>query len=238
MDKMRQTDQDNGQVKVYRHELKYYISIKEYKIFSEVFRKILPIDANCSENFQYWIRSLYFDTMDNNDFYEKVIGINSRKKIRLRLYNLQQEQVKIEIKNRVNQYMMKETALLNKDEVVQLIDGNKEILLQKNNPTLNRIYYFLSRDYYRPTVLVDYDREAYLCQFQNIRITFDKYIRASTIDFNLFGKEVNMIPVFDHEIIVLEVKYQQFLPHYIREIISNCSGTRDAISKYCLSRVL
>lgn len=238
MNKMRQTTQNDEQLKTYRHELKYYISKKEHKILSDVFRAILPIDPNCKNNCPYWIRSLYFDTMDNNDFYEKVIGLDSRKKIRLRIYDLHREQVKIEIKNRVNQYMMKETAFLNKDEALQLINGNKEILLRKNNPTLNRIYYFFSRDYCRPVVLIDYDREAFLCQYQNIRVTFDKYIRASTIDFDLFSENVSMIPVFDKQVIVMEIKYRQFLPHSIREIISQCSGTRDAISKYCMSRVI
>ena len=232
------TSQKSMQLRTYRHELKYYISQKEYKICSGLFREILSMDSHCSEHCQYWIRSLYFDTMDNNDFYEKVIGENRRKKIRLRLYDIQQGQVKVEIKNRDNQYMMKETAFLNRHEAGQLIKGNKEILLKKNNPTLNRVYYFFSRDYYRPTVLIDYDREAYLCQYQNIRITFDKYIRASTVDFDLFGREVNMVPVFEKDVVVLEVKYQQFLPHSIREIISNCSGMRDAISKYCMSRVI
>ncbi|MCK4835441.1 MAG: polyphosphate polymerase domain-containing protein, partial [Candidatus Aminicenantes bacterium] len=237
MSEKKPTQPGSRQLKTYRHELKYFLSKKEYTIFSKVFRKTIRMDPNCKENFQYWIRSLYFDTLDNNDFYDKIIGVNRRKKIRLRLYDLDQQQVKIEIKNRYNEYMMKETAFLEKKEVHQLIKGDRDFLLKKNNPTLNRIYYYLTRDFYRPTVLIDYEREAYLSEIQNIRITFDKNIRASTIDFNIFNKNAHLIPIFDHEIIVLEVKFHQFLPQYIKKIISNCQGSRQAISKYCISRI-
>ena len=126
---------------------------------------------------------------------------------------------------------------MNRDEAIKLIHGNREILLKKKDPSLNRIYYFLSRDYYRPAVLVDYYREAYHCDIQNVRITFDRYVRASTVDLDLFSKDVNMVPVFDRDVIILEVKYQKFLPGYIRDILASCNGIRSAISKYCLSRV-
>lgn len=237
MNKSKSNQPKSLQIKTYRHELKFVLSKKEYLLSSELFRATMRMDPNCGEGCQYWIRSLYFDTMDNSDFYEKVIGVNQRKKIRLRLYDLDQQKIKIEIKNRYNEYMMKETAFLEKNEVRQLIKGNREFLLKKNNPTLNRIFYYLTRDYYRPTVLIDYDREAYLSDIQNIRITFDKNIRASTIDFDLFSKNVQMIPIFDQEVIVLEVKFNQFLPQCLKEIISNSQGSRQAISKYCISRI-
>jgi len=229
--------QKKKQLKIYRHELKFFLSKKEYLILSEVFRTTMRMDPNCREGCQYWIRSLYFDTLDNNDFYEKIIGVNKRKKIRLRLYDLDQQQVKVEIKNRYGEYMMKETAFLEKKEALQLMSGKKEFLLEKNNPTLNRTYYYLTRDYYRPTVLIDYEREAYLSDIQNIRITFDKNIRASTIDFNIFNKNALMIPIFDHDVIVLEVKFHKLLPQCIKEIIANSQGSRQAISKYCISRI-
>lgn len=225
-------------LKVYRHELKYFISFTDQKLMSEAFQKTLERDPFCKENNEYWIRSLYFDTVDNDDFYDKEIGVMRRKKIRLRIYDVNQPWVKIEIKNKSEQYMMKETAGLNREETMALINGNTEILLSHDNEVLNNVYYFMSRDFYRPALIVDYEREAYIAPIENIRITFDKNIRASATDFDFFNPHLNLQPVFDDPTMVLEVKYNHFLPTWLKDILSSFNSERYAISKYCLGRFI
>ena len=226
------------QIQVYRHELKYFTSFSNHKILSEVFRNTMEKDPHVDENNEYWIRSLYFDTIENDDFYDKEMGIKVRKKIRLRIYSIHQSWVKIEIKNKYDQYMLKETTSLSKEEAKALIGGCKEILLNRNNSTLNRAYYLMTKDYYRPVVIVDYEREAYISPIQNIRITFDKNIRGSSVDFDMFNSNLNMQAIFDNPTMVVEVKYNKFLPTWITEILSAFHSTRYAISKYCLGRHL
>jgi len=226
------------QVKVYRHELKFFISFTNHKILSEAFRNTMEKDPNGNQNNEYWIRSLYFDTIDNDDFYEKQMGVITRKKIRLRTYNVHQPWVKIEIKNKYEQYILKETASLSKEEAKALIGGNNEILLNRNNSILNRVYYLMAKDYYRPVVIIDYEREAYISPVQHIRITFDKNIRGSSVDFDMFNPNLNMQAVFNHPTMVVEVKYNKFLPTWISEILSTFHSERYAISKYCLGRYL
>jgi hypothetical protein len=133
---------------------------------------------------------------------------------------------------------MKETAFIDRDAVKKMARGERGFLLEGDNTTLRRVYYIMSRDYYRPTVLIDYYRTAFLNPFQNIRVTFDTDLRASTINFDLFSRDVNMIPVFEDEAVVMEVKYHRFLPQAIRSILTNCHPSRQAISKYCLSRII
>jgi hypothetical protein len=226
------------QVKVYRHELKFFISFTNHKILSEAFRNTMEKDPNGNENNEYWIRSLYFDTIDNDDFYEKQMGVITRKKIRLRTYSVHQPWVKVEIKNKYEQYILKETASLSKEEAEALIGGSKEILLNRHNSILNRVYYLMIKDYYRPVVIVDYEREAYISPVQHIRITFDKNIRGSSVDFDMFNPNLNMQAVFNHPTMVVEVKYNKFLPTWISEILSAFHSERYAISKYCLGRYL
>jgi hypothetical protein len=195
-------------------------------------------DPYGGENNEYWIRSLYFDTLDNDDFYDKEIGVMRRKKIRLRIYDVNQQWVKIEIKNKSDQYMMKETASLSREEATALINGDKEILLKHDNEVLNNVYYFMCRDLYRPVIIVDYEREAYVAPIENIRITFDKNIRASSVEFDLFNPGLNMQPVFDDPTMVVEVKYNHFLPTWLKDILSSFHSERYAISKYCLGRFI
>lgn len=227
-----------GLLKVYRHELKYFISFSNQKILAGVLENTLERDPNGDENNEYWIRSLYFDTVENDDYYDKEIGVMERKKIRLRIYDVNQPRVKIEIKNKYDQYMLKETASLDRDDTLALINGDRDVLLKHNNPILNKVYYFMSRDLYRPAIVVDYDREAYVGPIEDIRVTFDKNIRAGSVDFNLFDPGLNLQPVFEEPTMVVEVKYNHFLPTWIKDILGSCQSERYAISKYCLGRYL
>jgi SPX domain protein involved in polyphosphate accumulation len=225
----------------YRHELKYYIGIVsfgDYQVLSGAFTRAMLIDPHSDEQKQYWIRSLYFDTPENDDYYEKVSGLFRRKKIRLRIYDMDQPDAKIEIKNRVRNFVFKESATLPREDAMELINGNKEVLLKSNDPTLNNVYYYMSKDLYRPVVLVDYEREAYVLPSEDIRITFDKNIRGSGVDFDLFSHAVHMTPAFDEETIVMEVKFKEFLPDWIRSILNIYMGEPHPISKYCFSRII
>jgi len=247
IDKMTDLPVDRGpgtaappkkRIKVYRHELKYFISFTSHTILSELFRGTMSPDPNGDENNEYWIRSLYFDSIENDDFYDKEIGVKTRKKIRMRIYDVNQQWVKLEIKNKDEQYMLKETASLNRDEARALIAGDREFLLNQDNRTLNKVYYFMTRDIYRPVVIVDYEREAYVGSVQDIRITFDKNIRASMVDFDMFNPHLNMEPVFEYPTMVVEVKFNRFMPGWLKDILSAFQSERYAISKYCLGRYL
>jgi len=220
----------------YRHELKYFISFTDHKVLSDILADTLQADPHSNRQNEYWIRSLYFDTPGNNDYYEKMIGVDRRKKVRLRIYHTDQPEVNVEIKYKVNEYILKETALVTREDAAALINGNKEILLNYHNTILNQVYYIMSKDLYRPVVIVDYEREAYISPTQDIRITFDKSIRGSSVDFDLFSKDINMSPVFDEKTMVMEIKYNHFFPDWLRSVLSLSSGERYAISKYCLSR--
>jgi hypothetical protein len=228
------------EIKVYRHELKYFISFTNYQILSTLLRAHMQMEPNCigKRDNSYWIRSLYFDTAGNKDFYEKQIGYNLRKKIRLRIYDVNQPFAKLEIKNKNDQFMMKETASLSREDAEALIRGSREVLFKSGLPILYRVFYLMSEHFYRPAILVDYYREAYVAPIQHIRITFDKEIKASNVDFRLFAPDLQMQPVFDEPTMVLEVKFHRFLPNWIKGLLSSFAAERSAISKYCLGRFI
>ena len=228
----------NTSIRVYRNELKYLISYQEYTYLKKVFNTVLTRDLYGNSDGDYWIRSLYFDTIYQKDYFEKVIGVKERKKVRLRIYDTNDEKIKLEIKNRYDQYMLKETAIISKEDANQLINGNKEVILKYNNSTLNKLYYIMQQDYYTPSMMIDYEREAYVYPMNSIRITFDKNIRASNSDFNLFNKNINTVNIFQEPLIVLEVKFNKMLPKFIKEILSSCTGDKLSISKYCLAQEL
>ena len=226
------------QYKTYRHEIKYFINFTDYRLLGQIFHNTLQPDPNADENREYWIRSLYFDTIDNHDFYSKMCGTHQRKKIRLRLYDVNQQRIKLEIKNKVSEYIHKDICLIHRDDAMELVNGNMEVLLKHPDPVAHRVYFFMQKNLYRPCTMVDYEREAYVSTVEDIRMTFDKNIRSQGTQFDLFATDLALTPVFDKNAMVFEVKFNHFLPDWIKRILRNFSGDRYAISKYCLSRNL
>lgn len=222
--------------KVYRHEIKYFVNRRQAAELSRFLRRNMDIDPNADEEGSYWIRSLYFDTIDNKDYHEKIIGHNIRKKIRLRIYNISAATVKLEIKNKYNNYILKETAIISQEDAKKLIHGDHRSLLDYNENVTNKIFAFMHRNLYRPSVIIDYEREAYLYPFQNIRITLDKNLYSSYSSYDLFEENICMVPVFNNDVSILEVKYNHMIPSLIQKVLSNFSIQKSQISKYCLGR--
>jgi len=89
-----------------------------------------------------------------------------------------------------------------------------------------------------PTVIVDYMREAYVFPVSDVRITFDKRLRGSVNSLDLFDKELVTSSVVQEPMLILEVKYNEFLPGVVHDLLQIGSHHRSAISKYVLCRVI
>ncbi len=224
------------QLNIHRHEIKYFINKREATGLKVFLKNNMYLDSNANDTGSYWIRSLYFDTINNNDYYEKVIGHPIRKKIRLRIYNTSTANVKLEIKNKYSNYIFKEGAVISREDANKLIHGDCNCLLSYNKSVTNKVFTFMHRNLYRPTVIIDYEREAYTYPFQNIRITLDKNICATFSSDDLFKDDILMIPVINDDLFVLEIKYDNMMPGFLRKVLSNFETQKSQISKYCLGR--
>ena len=222
-------------MKVKRNELKYYINYHDYIALSKALSMFMTKDKYGKKG-GYFIRSLYFDTLDNRSFFEKMAGVEIRAKYRLRIYDTQDKKVKFEIKNKLNNYIMKETAWISKKDALAVMDGDVECLKKYKNTTLNKIYCEFKKSKFRKAVLIDYFRDAYVYPMNNIRITFDKLLSKNSAKFDIF-QDVKTIPLVNPETIILEIKYNEFIPDWITRLIQTIRFNRSAISKYCISRI-
>lgn len=225
----------NNILKIYRHEMKFLLSTVEYEHLRRLLGALLIKDENMKQGRDYYIRSLYFDTPENKDYYDKLIGIAQRKKIRLRIYDTSADKVKLEIKNKQNEYSVKETMTISREEAVLLSKGDYHALAEYDNDVAKKAHFNLSAYAYMPKVVVDYEREAYLLPVENIRLTFDKRVRAFKGN-GLFEEKNALVGVLAPEYIILEVKYNQYLPAYVENMLSSIRMQRMSISKYCMAR--
>lgn len=221
--------------KVYRKEKKFLINLEEQKKYSAWLEKIMIQDGHNGSD-GYVIRSLYFDTLNDKDFEEKEQGIQIRRKIRLRIYDPNQNFAKLELKQKDGEYQLKRSLSLTKEDAMELINENYGVLLKYKEPFAAECYGIMQMLCYRPKAIVEYNRKAFIAKENEIRVTFDSKIRTNEVNYNIFDKSLVLNPVFNSNNTVLEVKYNGFLLSYIKELIGKVDRSETSVSKYCISR--
>ena len=224
--------------KIFRHELKYYINYFEYHSLRVRLSKILKLDRHAKSNRDYHIRSLYFEDSDSSAISEKQAGILERKKWRIRIYNLEDSVIKLEKKSRIGQFINKQSSNLVIENYNDIRNKKYDFLRASKNPLFIEFYSDLINQQFKPKVIVDYRREAYVSRLSNIRITFDKNLRTGLNSTDLFNKKQPTMNAIDENLMILEIKYDNFLPNYVKSIIQLPSSQRSAISKYVISTKL
>lgn len=222
---------------VYRSEWKFYISLGEYHYLKGMLGSIMTPDMYMGDRGEYYIRSLYFDSVDNIDYVTKLAGIERRKKIRIRIYDTESEKAKLEIKNRFNSYMLKESLSIKREDVCGLISGDYSVLDKYDSTVAGKAKNIMAGGLYSPKTVVDYEREAFTYPEHNVRVTFDKNIRAAASD-RIYDSNLPMTPLLREPVMVLEVKYDQVLPQFIKDAISTARLLNSSVSKYCMAREL
>ena len=219
-----------------RHELKYYITPAELGVLRGIIRPLLKPDPNGNENNEYLIRSLYFDPFDDQALEEKIAGVGMRKKYRIRIYNFSDRVIKLECKSKMGDLISKQSVSIPRDLAEQIIAGDPDGLQRMKHPLLQEVYMMMKTKLLKPAVIVDYLREAYIHNAEEVRVTFDKQIRTGLNSTDLFNGRIPTYPVFDDPVEVLEVKYDDFLPSYLQAVLSGITAQRSAISKYVWCR--
>lgn len=221
-----------------RHELKFYINPVEYQVLSRQLDRVLERDPNGDENNEYHIRSLYFDTIYNDALLDKLDGVKNRDKYRIRIYNFSDKFIRMECKTKVGSLISKRSVAIPKLLAEQLIAGDPTGLEQSRSGLLRDVYRDMKINYLHPVVIVDYVREAYLHPAEEVRITFDKQLHTGLNSIDIFNPYVPTISPFDHDEMILEVKFNRVLPNYIRDLLCTCvhSAQNSAISKYVWCR--
>lgn len=220
---------------VFREEKKYKISLKSKLYILSYIKNVLHGDSFNGTN-SYIVRSLYFDSIDDEDYFNKQAGSNYHKKIRLRTYNLNSEIVKLELKEKRGSMQRKRSLNISKEDAMDLIEKKYEVLKKYEEDLAEELYMIMTTKLYVPRCIVEYDRIAFGVSENNIRITFDSDVRSNEGNFDLFSKELFTYPVMEADDVILEVKYNNFLLSYIKQLLKNVDKTEVSASKYCMAR--
>lgn len=220
----------------YRHELKFMINRHQYFVIRQRLNSIVEQDSHVGPTGEYHIRSLYFDDINNTALHEKLGGIRDRSKYRIRIYNNSDKLIHFEKKVKFNDFIAKVKEPLTRDMHDSIISGNYEVLNVPDKPLLQELYYEMRNNLLRPKVIVDYVREPFVCPRGNVRITFDKELRTGLNSTNIFDESLNSVPAIDDNLIILEVKFDEYIPEYIRVALQLEGLNQQSASKYVICR--
>lgn len=221
----------------YRYELKFEISSTNAQLLKHRLSLLMDIDEfSTSSDGSYYVRSLYFDDAYDTAYYDKINGVEQREKYRIRFYNFDTSYIIIEIKGKDGNLGYKEHDRINYEECNALIAGEYDKIVIGDRKALRRFIKDAKIRNLNPSVIVDYNRTAYTYPIADVRITFDSNIASGGFSYDFFNKNIMLYDVFDNNNVILEVKYNDFLPKVISDLIRGIPTIRISMSKFTLSR--
>lgn len=216
----------------YRHELKFVISELLAEQIEFNLKHLMTLDSNHTNSF-YTIRSLYFDDIYDSCLNELNAGTDNRYKYRIRLYNGRTCTIHLEKKSKSHEMTLKEMEDISYADVTRLINGE---VPKGSGELLKKLMVDQRSRLMKPVCIVEYDRTAYTEQCGNVRITLDKNVRGTYKIDKFLDEEIEHKQVIPKGELILEVKYDEFLPSYLMKAINYDVLRRQSVSKYGLVR--
>lgn len=218
----------------FRHEFKHEITEFDYLTLRTRLSATLFPDHN-GDNGRYQIRSLYFDTLFDTALREKVDGVNCREKFRIRSYDGSSEFIRLEKKSKINGLCNKVSARISAEEVDFIV--RQDIAFMEHHPEklVRELYFKMQNKGLAPKTLVDYTREAFTYPAGNVRITLDSDLRTGLSSIDFLNPHCVTAPTRDR-VIILEVKWDEYIPDFVADIVQLKGRRAAAFSKYAACR--
>lgn len=217
----------------YRHELKFQINPADYLAIRQRISPLMQKDPHTRADGLYLIRSIYFDNFDDKALREKINGVAVREKFRIRYYNDDFSYITLEKKIKHNNLCLKKDAPISIEDYTAILSGRTDFLQAESPALVKELCHKMQTQQLRPKVMVSYVREPYIYRAGNVRVTFDSCIRTSLFQQDFLDSKIHDISVTEHpQDIVLEVKYDAFLPDIIADLLQLEDIQQQAFSKY------
>lgn len=219
----------------YRHEFKHEIGYADMLTIRQRLCVVAKKD-NHSINGKYEIRSLYFDNLQDKALREKIDGVNFREKFRIRYYNGDTSFIRLEKKSKINGLCLKNGTNLTCEQAQSIVDGNYDWMRESDDELICEFYTKIILQGLRPKTIVDYTREPFIYAPGNVRVTLDYNIRTGLYCTDFLNPTSVTVPTGNSPII-LEVKWDEYLPDIIKDAIQLDNCRSSAFSKYAVCRM-
>ena len=220
----------------YRNELKHIINAGDRAAICATMRAIATLDPHARERGFYTIRSLYFDNVADKALREKLDGVNEREKFRIRYYDGNTSVIHLEKKVKRGGLGYKVSCSLTAEEAQKIVDGDTLWMASDRRGLVVELYAKMKSQGLRPKTIVDYERIPFVYGPGNVRVTIDFNIRTGLSCTDFLNPNSVTIPASNNDII-LEVKWDDYLPTVIRHAVQLKGRRQTAFSKYAQCRI-
>lgn len=214
----------------FRHECKHFISPSDLIALRMRLSAVMRRDPHAGPDGRYTIRSLYFDDLFDTALREKQDGVSVRDKFRIRFYNGDASLIHLEKKSKRADLTAKRTTELSRDEVLRILQSPAGLTACDPDPLKAEFYAALSRALV-PRAIVEYTREPFVFDAGNVRVTLDHGIRTG-MELSRFLEADCITAPAAQDVIILEVKWDEFLPSVIKDAVQLGARRTEAFSKY------
>lgn len=219
----------------FRHEWKHAITYSDMITIRQRLLAVARQDPHAVDG-KYKIRSIYFDNFMDKALCEKLDGISRREKFRIRYYNDNTEIIHLEKKSKIGGLCNKKSTILSMQEAQYIVEGQTQWMKMREDALIQELYLKMTMQGLKPKTIVDYIREPFVYGPGNVRVTIDYDIRTGLQCIDFLNPDCIMIPAGDSGII-MEVKWDEFLPYTIRDVVQLSGRRVTAFSKYAACRI-
>ena len=221
---------------IYRSEIKHEITPADKFAIISSLRAVARPDPHAGPDGRYLIRSLYFDTPADKALREKLDGVSEREKFRIRFYNGDPSVMHLEKKIKRGGLGCKVSAPITAEEAQRIVDGDTDWMAVSGRGLIVELYAKMKSEGLRPKTIVDYTRTPFVYGPGNVRVTIDENIRTGLGCTNFLNPRCVTVPAGE-PVILLEVKWDDYLPAVIRRAVAVKSRRGAAFSKYQTCRI-
>lgn len=219
----------------YRNEIKHVITPADRAAICASMKVVAGLDSHAQAKGYYTIRSLYFDNLADKALREKLDGINEREKFRIRYYDGDTSVIHLEKKVKRDGVGYKVSCNLTADEAQRIVDGDILWMASDKRALVVELYAKMKGQGLRPKTIVDYERIPFVYGPGNVRVTVDYNIRTGLRCTDFLNPNCVTIPAGNE--IILEVKWDDYLPTIIRHAVQLKGRRAAAFSKYSACRM-
>ena len=184
----------------------------------------------------YLITSLYFDDYYDSCFYENENGTDPREKFRIRIYNHSTDRISLECKRKERTKTLKTSCRMTREQVEDILQGRPLKADSDTHPLLLKFINLQNQRGLKPKTIVEYKRVPYVYKTGNVRVTLDSELCSSTDVGRFLDGDYKTRPIMPVGKLLLEVKFDEFLPDYLYDVMQLNNLTQTAFSKYYLCR--
>ena len=222
---------------IFRKEMKYIVTIESFLRIQRLLQSVLQPDEHGVDG-AYMVRSQYYDSLTDADLQDNLDGVMEKRKVRIRIYSTDATMAKLEYKCKTGTDGVKLSLNISREEVLQMENGEYGFLLDKKEPLALELYNKMTEQVYMPKTIIEYDRTAYTYPVSDVRVTFDRNLRATVNPYGIFEENPFYLPLLSPDMGILEVKYNDFFPDVLKPMVKSIEDVSESYSKYSNSRIM